>query len=67
MLINERQWGLFVYLMVSEYWLGLCPEFLEHLVGFEGKSRRGCSPCIRINTGNYYIAEGVCRAPFSLF
>lgn len=35
MLINER--GFFVYLMISAYWLGLRAEFLEPLVGFEGK------------------------------
>lgn len=29
--------GEVVYLMVSAYWLGLRAEFLEPLVGFEGK------------------------------
>lgn len=37
MLINERKWGVFVYLMVSAYWLGLPAEFLKALVGFQGK------------------------------
>lgn len=37
MLIDEREWGVFIYVMVSAYRLGLHAEFLKTLVGFQGK------------------------------
>lgn len=57
--------------MAAVCWLGLRAEFLEPSVGFEGKQfcvkRRGWCLCVHVNTGNYMIAAGVCRAAFSLF
>lgn len=73
MLVNEREWGFFFFLMLN----GCCVLVratcwvLGALVGFEGKEfcvkRRGWCPCVHINTGNYMIAAGVCGAGLSLF